>query len=473
MTRLTGETLHDEMRAQLEDGTLFERALAHGRDYLRGSHDRNVAPTREAQDALAVFHEPLPEGQSDPVAIIDALHEAGSPGTVAQTGGRFFGLVNGGVVPAALAARILADTWDQNAVLHGVSPVNAVIEETCQDWVRSLLGLPEDTVAGFVSGTSMAIVCGLAAARWRLCQLLGYDINAGGLAGAPNLRLVTGRQAHSTVLKAIALLGFGTANIEWAEVDGQGRLRPDSLPELDDRTILILQAGNVNSGAFDPIRTCCERANAAGAWVHIDGAFGLWAAASKSLRHLTDGIELARSWSVDGHKTLNTPYDSGISLCADPEAVVKALQNSGAYIMYSDQRDSMLYTPEMSRRARAIDLWAALKYLGRAGVDRMILSLHERARQFSDELREAGFRICNEVVFNQVLVAVGDQSRTDAFVAQVQQSGEAWVGGSLWFEKPVVRISVCSWATTTEDVTRTVRAFIAARSAVSGGKGRV
>jgi len=358
---------------------------------------------------------------------------------------------------------VLADAWDQNAVVHAVSPTNAVIEETCQDWLRDLLGLPEQTVAGFVSGTSMAIVCGLAAARWRLCRRAGHDVNAGGLAGAPPLRIVTSRHTHSTVLKAVALLGFGTDSIDYADVDRQGRLNLDTLPTLDDRTILVLQAGNVNSGAFDPIRVGVERARSAGSWVHVDGAFGLWAAACASLSHLTDGHELADSWSVDGHKTLNTPYDSGISLCADPEAMVAALQNSADYIMYSQRRDGMSYTPEMSRRARAIDLWATIKYLGREGIDRMVLSLHERAVQFGHELQAAGFDVLNDVVFNQTLIRVGDQAITDAFVAAVQVSGEAWVGASSWFGDPVVRISVCSWMTSPDDVSRAVAAFEVAR----------
>jgi len=463
MTKPMEEVLHEEMLSQLKDGAIFDRALKHGKEYLAQSYDRNVAPGDDAARALAAFREPLPEKRGDPLAIIDTLHEIGSPATMSQIGGRFFGLVNGGVIPTALAARLLADTWDQNAVLHAISPTNAVLEETCQDWLKGLLGLPESTVAGFVSGTSMAIICGLAAARWRLCEQSGYDINASGMAAAPKLRIVTGRHAHSTVLKAVALLGFGTDNIEWAEVDEQGRLRPETMPVLDSQSILILQAGNVNSGAFDPIQACCEIARAAGAWVHIDGAFGLWAAAVKSLRHLTEGLELAQSWSVDGHKTLNTPYDCGISLCADPPAMVKALQNSGAYIMYSEQRDGMLYTPEMSRRARAVDLWAALKYLGREGVDRMILSLHERANQFAEELSTAGFKIVNDVVFNQVLVDVDGQEKTNAMVNEIQNSGQAWVGSSVWFGEPVIRISVCSWATSHTDVSNTVSAFVSAR----------
>ena len=281
---------------------------------------------------------------------------------------------------------------------------------------------------------------------------------------------MTGEHAHGTVLKAVALLGFGTSSVERVEVDDQGRILPEALPDLDDRTIVIVQAGNVNSGSFDPIRKVCESANDAGAWVHVDGAFGLWAAACGKLRKLTDGIDLAHSWSVDAHKTLNAPYDCGIALCVDPEAMAKALQNSGAYIMYSERRDGMIYTPEMSRRTRAAELWAALKYLGQAGLDRMVLSFHERAVQFARELEVAGFDVLNEVAFNQVLVRVGGGNATDEFVGDVQESGEAWVGASLWFDEPVVRVSVCSWATSPEDVSRAVAAFAAARKRRACGR---
>lgn len=461
--------LRQGMRSLIDSGALLRDAAERGHRYQRDAITRNVAPTADAVAALDRFHEPLPATVGDAAEVLAMLDEIGSPGTMAQVGGRFFGLVNGGSVPVGLAARVLADSWDQNAVLHAVSPTNAVIEETCQAWLRGLFGLPEQTVAGFVSGTSMAIVCGLAAARWRLCDRAGYDVNAGGLAGAPPLRIVAGRHAHSTVLKGIALLGFGTDSIEWAEVDGQGRLDPKTLPPLDDRTIVLLQAGNVNSGAFDPMRECAERAREAGAWVHVDGAFGLWAAACTTLAHLTDGVELADSWSVDAHKTLNTPYDCGISLCADPDAMVAALQNSADYIMTSEHRDGMLYTPEMSRRARSVELWATMRYLGREGIDRLVLSLHERARQFAEELSAAGFDVANEVVFNQVMVRIGDRAATDAFVHAVQDSGEAWVGASSWFGEPVVRISVCSWLTASEDVSRTVEAFGEARSSVEEG----
>jgi len=253
------------------------------------------------------------------------------------------------------------------------------------------------------------------------------------------------------------------------DCDAQGRIIPEKLPELDSTCIVLLQAGNVNSGAFDPFEVICRRANAAGAWVHIDGAFGLWAAGSERLKHLTGGIQGAHSWSVDGHKTLNTPYDSGISLCRDREALVAALQASGAYIMYSERGDGMLYTPEMSRRARAVELWAALKYLGREGIDELIYGLHQRARQFAEELSAAGFDIVNEVVFNQVVVSASEQdAETQLILEEIQASGECWVGGSVWQGRKVIRISVCSWVTSAEDVSRSVAAFLAARHQACG-----
>lgn len=461
--KITPEILQNAMFEQFKSGEVFDTALELGKTYLQNICDRNVAPASVAQINLSRLDEPLPEKIGIPDDIIALLNNIGSPATMAQAGGRFFGLVNGSIIPTSLAARIMGDSWDQNAVLHVVSPANAKIEEVCQNWIIQLLGLPPQTVAGFVSGTSMALVSCLAAARYRLFADQDWDINRKGLNGAPSIRIVAGRHVHSTVLKAIALLGFGTDCVEWVDVDEQGRLITAKLPKLDSNTILILQAGNVNSGAFDPIRDCCEIARRAGAWVHIDGAFGLWAAACDKLKHLTDGLELANSWSVDGHKTLNTPYDCGMSLCADPEALVKALQNTGAYITYSENRDGMLYTPEMSRRARAIDLWGALKYLGREGVDALILGLHKRAQQFSQELKIADFEVLNDIVFNQILVKVGDEAKTKAFVDHIQKSGECWVGTSEWFSQPVIRISVCSWATTKADVTRSVQAFVDAK----------
>jgi len=460
--------MSDEIRSQMfremEQKAIFDAARDAAYGYADQALQRNVFPTPVALEDLACFDEPLPDKPADALEILKQLHEFGSPATVAQIGGRYFGLVNGGVIPATLAVRWLTDFWDQNTPLYLSSPVASRLEEITEGWLRELFALPESSVAGYVSGSSMSIFCGLAAARQRNFERLDWDINRRGFAGAPRLRVVTGNQAHGTVSKAIALLGFGIDNVEWIDTDAEGRIEADSVPELDQSTILILQAGNVNSGAFDDFKTLCTRAQQAGAWVHVDGAFGLWAAASRQLKHLTAGIELADSWSFDGHKTLNTPYDSGVIMCRDRDALVNALHASGAYIVYSDKRDGMLHTPEMSRRARVCELWAALKYLGKSGIDDLVYGFHLRARQFAGELEQQGFEILNAVAFNQVLVACDNDAITAETIKNIQQSGECWVGGTQWQQRNVIRVSICSWATMPADVTRSVKAFVDARA---------
>ncbi len=462
----------DDLRARmfrdLQSDDLFAAAHDAALRYADGIDARPVFPDAVALDGLAAFDEPLPEAPGDALAVLRQLDTHGGPATVAQIGGRYFGFVNGGVIPATLAVRWLTDFWDQNTPLYVTSPIAAKLETVTEGWLRELFGLPDSCVAGYVSGSSLSIFCGLAAARYRLLERRGWDVNRAGLDGAPRLRLIASREAHGTVGKAVALLGFGSDNVEWIEADAEGRIDAAAVPELDASTLLVLQAGNVNSGAFDDFATLGARAREAGAWVHVDGAFGLWAAAAARLRHLTRGIELADSWSFDGHKTLNTPYDSGVILCRDRDALVGALHAAGAYITWSEHRDGMLYTPEMSRRGRIFELWAALRYLGRAGVDELVEGLHERARQFADELDAAGFEVLNEVVFNQVLIACGDDAATDATLVAIQRSGECWVGGTRWHGQSAIRVSVCSWATTAADVSRAVAAFVAARAA-SGG----
>jgi len=455
--------LQAKMFHEMEQKDIFKQAQQYAFDYADTVRERNVYPTAEAIATLDKYIEELPESTGNATELLDCLHYYGSPATVAQTGGRYFGFVNGGVLPVSLAVRWLSDFWDQNSALYVMSPLTAKIEEVCEIWLKELLGLPDNMVAGFVSGSSMAIFCALAAARYRIFQNNDWDINQKGFYGAPQIRIVTGHQTHGTVVKAIALLGLGIDNIEWVETDKQGRIRPTKIPPLDEHTILILQAGNVNTGAFDPFDEICDKANKAKAWVHIDGAFGLWAAASNKLNYLTTGIHKANSFSVDGHKTINTPYDNGIILCNDEEALSRALHASGSYIAYSNNRDGMLYTPEMSRRARAIELWATLKYLGKAGVAELLLGLHQRAVQIAQELKAEKFQILNEVVFNQVLVACDTDQITHQTLHHIQQSGECWVGGATWAGKAVIRISVCSWATTAEDITRSVRSFVTAR----------
>jgi glutamate/tyrosine decarboxylase-like PLP-dependent enzyme len=461
---MVARNLRENLFREMEQKELFKQAQSYAFDYIDKVFGRNVFPTDEAIKNLEKFVENLPSDTGDASEILRQLHYHGSPATVAQIGGRYFGFVNGSVLPVSLAARWLSDFWDQNTALYVISPITSKLEEISEAWLRDLLGLPEQVVAGFVSGSSLAIFCGLAAGRYRVLQNNGWDINKKGLNGAPMVRVVAGRQAHGTVVKAVTLLGFGTDNIEWVETDVQGRIIPTEVPDLDENTILILQAGNVNSGSFDPLDELCDKANKANAWVHIDGAFGLWAAGSERLRHLTKGIEKANSWALDGHKTLNTPYDNGIVLCNDKDALVHALQASGSYIAYSEKRDGMLYTPEMSRRSRAIELWAALKYLGKKGVDELVFGLHQRAVQISRELEAEGFRILNDVVFNQVLVACDNDEITRRTMQHIQNSGECWVGEALWDGKAVMRVSVCSWATTEDDITRSVRAFVNARN---------
>ena len=462
-------SLRQIMHAEQQLKALYEQAKGYAFEYAETLAKRSVFPTQKAIDDLEQFVESLPSHSGDAGNILEQLHQYGSPASVAQTGGRYFGFVNGGALPVTLATKWLTDFWDQNTALHVMSPITSKLEEVCERWLQQLLGLSSTTAAGFVSGTSSAIFCSLAAARWRLYANQGWDFNAQGHNGAPPIRIIAGRQTHGAVIKALALLGFGLNNIEWVEADDQGRIVPADVPDLDSSCIVLLQAGNVNSGAFDPFEDICAKANAAGAWVHIDGAFGLWAAGTQRLKHLCQGIEKAQSWSVDGHKTLNTPYDSGILLCADREALVTALQASGAYLTQSfgEQRDGMLYTPEMSRRARAIELWAALKYLGTAGIDELVYGLHQRAVQFATELTAAGFTVLNEVVFNQVIVAPSEDDQvTQLILEHIQASGECWVGSSLWQGKKIVRISICSWVTSEQDISRSVAAFVAAREAI-------
>ena len=464
-------TLQEKMQLEQQQKALFKQARDYAFEYADQAKERNVFPTKQALEDLDQFVEALPETDGDASAILEQLHSVGSPASVAQTGGRYFGFVNGGILPVTLATKWLTDFWDQNSALQVMSPITSKLEEVCEQWLKELFGLPDSTVAGFVSGTSSAIFCGLAAARYRILKNKQWDFNHQGLNGAPPIRIIAGRQTHGAVVKAIALLGFGLDNIEWVDADDQGRIIPDKMPPLDNSCLVLLQAGNVNSGAFDPFAEICSNAQTAGAWVHIDGAFGLWAGGTKRLKHLAAGMEQAHSWSVDGHKTLNTPYDSGILLCRDQEALITALQATGAYLTscYSDSRDGMLYTPEMSRRARAVELWAALKYLGRSGVDELVYGLHQRAVAFADQLREANFKILNHVVFNQVIVSPAEDDQTTELIMQaIQNSGECWVGGSTWQGQKVIRISVCSWVTSDEDITRSVQAFIRARDSVAG-----
>lgn len=456
--------IREKMFCELSDKDIFIQAKDYAFEYVDKALNRNVYPTEEAIAGLEIFNEDLPYKPNQPADIIKQLHKYGSPATVSQIGGRYFGFVNGGVVPAALAAKILSDFWDQNTGLYVMSPIVSKLESVVESWLKKIFNLPNNTVAGFVSGTTMANLCGLAAARYRILKRLNWDVNSKGLFSAPKIRIVAGRQAHSSVVKAISILGFGKDNIEWVDVDNQGRIIPEQIPVLDENTILILQAGNVCTGSFDYFESICDMAVKANLWIHIDGAFGLWASGSDKLKHLTKGIEKANSWSVDAHKTLNTPYDCGVILCSDSEALVSALQVTGSYIAYGEKRDGMLYTPEMSKRARIVELWATIKYLGRQGIDDLVYGLHERAIQFANEIKGSRFRVLNDVVFNQVIVACENDDVTERVLDSIQKSGECWCGGAQWNNRKVIRVSICSWATTSDDVSRSVRAFLKANN---------
>ena len=449
----------------LQDKSIFQAALDYGWEYLEGLGERDVMPTEDALAALDAFDEPFPPSATPAHDLLRQLHTYGSPAAVAQAGGRYFGFVNGGVLPTALAARILGDFWDQNAAAQLMSPIAAALEAICQRWLVELFGLPAGSVASLTSGSSMASLCGLLAGRNELLRRAGWDVRGRGLFGAPPLRVVLSSGAHATVRRALTLLGIGAAQIIEVAADAQGRFDRRALPQLDANTLLILQAGNVNSGAFDHFEPLCAAAREARAWTHIDGAFGLWARACAETAHLTAGIELADSWSVDAHKTLNSPYDCGIALCRDGEALRRALSLGGAYLPGSGSHDGMLLTPEMSRRARSIELWAALKSLGSAGIDDLVAQLCRRARQFAAALAADGFRILNDVAFNQVLVACDRAELTAQTLARLQAGGDCWCGGTQWQDAPAIRISVCSWMTSEEDVQRSARAFSAARQA--------
>jgi glutamate/tyrosine decarboxylase-like PLP-dependent enzyme len=455
------------MKDKSMDDVLFgdaqERALA----YLSRVWDRRVFPDAAAIQGLDAFDEPLPDEPRDALATIRLLDEAGSPATVATTGGRYFGFVTGGSLPVATAADWLVSTWDQTGTMPTNSPVAAKVEEVAGRWLCEVLGLPREAVTAFVTGASMASLTGLAAARRHLLLRAGWDVESQGLFGAPPLRIVVGAEVHSTVMKAIGILGFGRDRVEVAEVDGQGRIRADRLPPLDDRTILVLQAGNVNSGDFDPFPELIAAARMAGAWVHVDGAFGLWAAASPKKAYLAEGVEGADSWVTDGHKWLNVPYDCGMLICRHPEALRGAMGIAAAYLPAGADVPMKDLVPELSRRPRGITVWAALRTLGRAGVADLVDRCCGHARWLAEGLTGIGFEIHNDVVLNQIVASIGDDEFTARIRQKVEESGEAWFGPTHWQGRAAIRISVSSWATTEADIERTLNAIARAVDEVS------
>jgi glutamate/tyrosine decarboxylase-like PLP-dependent enzyme len=440
---------------------LLENAARRAIVYLDGLPSRRVSPSAEAIANLSILEAPLPDAPTPPEAVLQQLDETCSPATMAMAGPRFFGFVIGGSIPVTLAANWLAGAWDQNTALYNVTPATAVLEQVALRWLVELFGLPATTGGAFVTGATMANFCALAAARHAVLERAGWNVEADGLIGAPPVTVVVGAEAHPSMIKALGLLGLGRNRVVRVPVDAQGRMRAEALPALSGPTIVCAQAGNVNTGAFDPFEEICARSRAAGAWVHVDGAFGLWAAAAPALSGLTRGMAQADSWATDAHKWLNVPYDSGLAFVRDPDALRAAMAITAEYLPTdSPYRNPADFTPELSRRGRGVEVWTALRTLGRSGVAELIERTCRHARRFAEGLQAGGGKVLNDVVLNQVLVAFGDAETTGRAIAAIQADGTCWCGGTVWQGQTAMRISVSSWATTEEDVERSLEAML-------------
>ena len=451
---------------------LLEDAAARGIRYLETLDARPVAPSKSAVGRLETLRKPLPDHPTDPREVLRELDEICSPATVATAGRRFFGFVIGGALPSTIAANWLAGAWDNPTGLYAVTPATCTLEEVALGWLLDLFDLPQGAAGAFVTGATVANLTALAAARNRILRNVGWNVEADGLIGAPPLAVIMSEEAHPTVYKSIGMLGLGRNRVHRVPTDAQGRMRVDRLPKIEGPTIVCTQAGNVNTGAFDPIGEICEHLHLTDAWIHVDGAFGLWAATSPSHAHLTAGIERADSWATDAHKWLNVPYDSGIALVRDGEPLRAAMAITADYLpTASERRNPSDFTPELSRRGRGIEVWAALKSLGRSGVADLVGRCCRHARRFAEGLSAAGYPILNEVVLNQVLVGFGDAQTSQRVIEAVQQDGTCWCGGTVWQGKPAMRISLSSWATTDEDVEASLAAMIrqARENGASGG----
>ncbi len=438
---------------------LIDAARRAGR-YIDSLDERPVAPTAAAVAALDALGGALPEQGMAPEEVLALLDRFGSPATIASAGGRYFGFVTGGVLPAALASSWLAGAWDQNAFSTISSPVGAAIESVALDWLVDVLGLPQSCAGAFVTGATMANFTALAAARHAVLERAGWDVESDGLFGAPPVTVVIGEEAHATLYKILGLLGLGRGRVVTVPVDDQGRMRADAMPALAGPAIVCVQAGNVNTGAFDPIAAIAERARVADAWVHVDGAFGLWAAAAPDYARLLEGVADADSWATDAHKWLNVSYDSGIALVRNANALRAALSYGAAYLPVGATREPFHYTPESSRRARGVEIWAALRSLGRSGLADLVARNCRMAARMAGALRDAGYEILNEVVLNQVLTAFGDDDATARVVTAVQEDGTCWCGPTVWQGRAAMRISISSWATTDEDIDKSIAAIL-------------
>ena len=443
------------MRQILENSA--QRAIA----YLEGLESRQVAPNLASLQLLATLKECFPVEPTDPAQVLQVLDKFGSPATMAMAGPRFFGFVIGGSLPVALAANWLVSAWDQNSALFKVTPATAAFEQIALGWLLEIFGLPLTCAGAFVTGTTVAHITALAAARHAVLARAGWNVEADGLFGAPPITVVTGEEAHPTLYKALGVVGLGRNRVVRVPVDNQGRMRPEALPRLSGPAIICTQAGNVNTGAFDPHPAIIEHARQSGAWVHVDGAFGLWAAAAPSLAHLYEGVAEADSWATDGHKWLNVPYDSGLAFVRDCDALCAAMAVTAEYLPTGgEQRNPSDYTPELSRRARGVEVWAALRALGLNGLTDLIERTCQHARRFAEGLSAAGYDVLNEVTLNQLLVSFGDADKTQRVIAGIQEDGTCWCGGTVWQGHTAMRISVSSWATTEADVERSLEAIL-------------
>ena len=450
----------DDVRA------LLERTASIAADYLESLGDRRVFPDVTPEELRAALGGPLPEQPIDPQTVVTDLVEAAEPGVLATGTGRYFGFVIGGALPAALAADWLTSAWDQNAGLYVGGPSASIVEQITREWILDLLGLPGEGSIGFVTGTQMAHATGLAAARFHVLDAVGWDVERHGLQGAPPVRVLAGAKRHVTIDRALRLLGLGSPIV--VEADEEGRMRADALSRAlvdgSGPTIVCAQAGEVNTGAFDPLAEIADACRDAHAWLHVDGAFGIWAAVSPRLRHLVAGLELADSWTTDAHKWLNVPYDSGIVLCAHPESHRRAMTVQAAYLIQDEGqrrvRDQVDWVPEFSRRARGFAVYAALRSLGRTGVVELVERCCEQARRFAEQIAAVrGVQVLNEVVLNQVLFSFEDDERTDEALADVQAAGEVWLSGTTWNGRKAIRVSVSNWQTGDEETDLVVEAF--------------
>ncbi len=445
-----------------DQASLLRRAAEHAAAYLEGIDDRPVAPDRGVD--LSPLDGPLPSGPGDPEEALRLLADVAAPATMAIAGSRFFGWVMGGSYPVGLAADWIASAWDQNTAFAAATPATVALEAAALRWVIEAAGLPDGTWGAFTTGTTLANVAALAAATSEVLRRAGWDAVSDGLLGAPPVTVVVGEEAHPSLIKALGIVGLGRRRVVRVGADGQGRMRPELLPRLEGPAIVCLQAGNVNTGAFDPLAEVVEAAHEMGAWVHVDGAFGFWAAVSPRLAHLASGMERADSWATDAHKYLNVPYDAGVVLVRDPSALERAMSVSAAYLPEGEiGRDPILYCLELSRRARGVPTWAVLRTLGRSGLAELVERTCRLARRFAEALAAAGCEVLNEVVLNQVLVAFDDERTTARVVRELQADGTMFAGPTFWHGRSAMRISVSSWRTTKDDVDRCVEAVLCCR----------